>query len=188
MQYRNKPKALATIELMVGILLQDDILLKVLDGFNPETAVGKQLDIMGKWIGIDRFYSGGQLDDEEYRRILEFKSISNATDMSPFSIDNLLFDFFGNDIICSSEENLRIYYFIEESILDLALILLETKVLPKPLGIRLVGLIKNEIWFGLSNYDTFLENIPLNVVGLATYDNFLTKEGKTLTYDDIIYN
>ena len=187
MQYRDKPKALETIGLMTSIILQDNILLKVLSGFDPETAVGKQLDILGKWIGIDRFYSDGALSDADYKVILEFKSISNSLNMSPSAIDNILFDFFGNNIICSSEENLRIYYFIEESIFDLAEILLEKKVLPKPLGIRLIGLIKNDIWFGLSNFATFLNDIPSKVAGLATYDNFLTKEGKTLTYNDIYY-
>ena len=187
MQYRDKPKALETIGLMTSIILQDNILLKVLSGFDPETAVGKQLDILGKWIGIDRFYSDGALSDADYKVILEFKSISNSLNMSPSAIDNILFDFFGNNIICSSEENLRIYYFIEESIFDLAEILLEKKVLPKPLGIRLIGLIKNDIWFGLSSCATFLNDIPSKVAGLATYDNFLTKEGKTLTYNDIYY-
>ena len=55
LQYHNKPKAKATIEASVG-LLPDDLILEVINGFDIETAVGKQLDILGIYVGVDRFY------------------------------------------------------------------------------------------------------------------------------------
>lgn len=192
LQYNGKPKASETIKTMVGIILQNGILLDVLNAFNPETCVGKQQDILGKWIGVDRYYLGDGLtqilDDETYRTVLNFKAISNSLDMSCSSIDNILYEFFGDDIICTTEDNLRIFYLVTTDYLDIATILLQKKVLPKPLGVRLGGIIENKVWFGLSTYETFFDNPSINVVGLATYENFLTKEGSFLTYEDIIYS
>lgn len=56
-QYNNKEKARATVALNVRTLLSDNIVCEVQDGFNLATAVGEQLDILGKYIGVDRFYS-----------------------------------------------------------------------------------------------------------------------------------
>lgn len=190
-QYNGKPKATATIKTMVGVILQNGILIEVLDAFNPETAVGKQLDILGKWVGTDRYYLGDgatqTLSDEDYRIVLNFKTITNSIDMSCSSIDNILFEFFGDSVICSTDNDLTIYYFVAPEYLSIAEILLQKKVLPKPLGVRLGGLIENKIWFGFCSYETYDQAIPDNVAGFSNYTNFLTKEGNFLSYDDIIY-
>lgn len=57
-QYHNKPKAKATIELMTRLLWADMALMQVRDAFDWRTATGVQLDIIGKWVGVDRFYNG----------------------------------------------------------------------------------------------------------------------------------
>lgn len=54
-QYNNKEKARATIGLLINTLLQNDIYGQVQNAFNLQTAEGKQLDVLGKYIGIDRF-------------------------------------------------------------------------------------------------------------------------------------
>lgn len=190
-QYNGKPKASATIKTMVSIILQNGILLEVLEAFNPETCVGKQQDILGKWVGVDRYYLGDGttqiLGDDDYRLVLNFKAISNSLDMSCSAIDNILFEFFGNNVICTTDNDLRIFYLVTEEYFDIASILLQKKVLPKPIGVTIGGLIRNKIWFGFSSYETFDKEIPGNVVGFATYANWLTKEGSFLTYNDIFY-
>ena len=57
-QYHSKPKAKATIELLVEEALVNNILFDIRDAFDIETAVGAQLDILGKYIGVDRNYTG----------------------------------------------------------------------------------------------------------------------------------
>ena len=57
-QYHNKPKAKASIELMTRLLWVDMALMQVRDAFDWRTATGVQLDIIGKWVGVDRFYNG----------------------------------------------------------------------------------------------------------------------------------
>lgn len=61
-QYFNKPKARATIDLFVRELLAQGILFDIRDAYSVDTAVGVQLDVIGKYVGIDRFYTGQDLD------------------------------------------------------------------------------------------------------------------------------
>ncbi len=58
MQYRSLPNALAQVGAWVGIFLQDQIVAKVGDAFNLETATGRQLDILGAYRGISRIIFG----------------------------------------------------------------------------------------------------------------------------------
>jgi hypothetical protein len=55
-QYNNKPKASATIQLMVTELIANGILFDIRDGYDIDTAVGAQLDILGKYIGVNRIF------------------------------------------------------------------------------------------------------------------------------------
>jgi hypothetical protein len=60
-QYNLKPKASATIELMVTELIANGILFDIRDGYNIDTAVGVQLDVLGKYIGVNRNFQDNQL-------------------------------------------------------------------------------------------------------------------------------
>lgn len=62
-QYHNKLRAKATIALLIQNLIASGVVLDVRDGFNIDTAVGAQLDILGKYIGINRFYLSQDLHD-----------------------------------------------------------------------------------------------------------------------------
>jgi len=53
-QYRNAPKASATIGLLVQKAIIDLVELEVQDAFNLDTAIGVQLDVLGLYIGFDR--------------------------------------------------------------------------------------------------------------------------------------
>lgn len=57
-QYANKPKARALIDSFIRVLMIYDLVIKIRDGYNLETAIGHQLDILGKYIGIDRVITG----------------------------------------------------------------------------------------------------------------------------------
>jgi Protein of unknown function (DUF2612) len=56
-QYANQPKAMATIRLLAKALLANGVYLDVLNGYNiigDDIAVGAQLDVIGKYVGINR--------------------------------------------------------------------------------------------------------------------------------------
>lgn len=61
-QYNQKPKARAMIAAFAKQLLATGVFFDVRDGYNIDTAVGKQLDVLGKYIGLDRFYNEEDLD------------------------------------------------------------------------------------------------------------------------------
>ena len=73
LQYKNKPKAKATIETLVektfGDVSGKIFPIEVQNSYNLDEAVGKQLDIIGKYIGYDRtlaFPIGNNFVYEEY--------------------------------------------------------------------------------------------------------------------------
>lgn len=56
-QYNQKPKAQATVEAYVTEWMMNNVALDVQNGFDIETAVGVQLDTIGKYVGVDRLYT-----------------------------------------------------------------------------------------------------------------------------------
>ena len=54
MQYNQKPKAIATIQALCGMSIASDIAGQMKAGFNLDTAVDKQLDILGNLVGVPR--------------------------------------------------------------------------------------------------------------------------------------
>jgi hypothetical protein len=84
-QYNNKPKARATIELLARELLANGIYTDVLNGYNVDTAVGVQLDVIGKYVGIDRFYYNYELTDD-------FFGFADAYDIGGTSANIVGFD------------------------------------------------------------------------------------------------
>lgn len=65
-QYQ-KPKAIATIKAHIELLLSNLLILKIREEcMNVNVSVGVQLDIIGKWVGIDRFFKGQKFDNKEW--------------------------------------------------------------------------------------------------------------------------
>jgi hypothetical protein len=230
-QYNNKEKARATIDLNVRTLLNDNIACQVQDAYDLETAIGVQLDVLGKYVGINRFFSntllignffsmtsystlssddkvgmtnyanyatdpGGfadysditdvqKLSDDDYRFVMKLRIVQNNSNHSNKSIDDGLFSFFGGDVILSDNQNMTIVYFVNPVQITRAKIALTKGVLPRPIGVRLNGLIeKTEKIFGFTNYNrTVISTIS---TGLTDYTQGFTKIGETLNYIKVI--
>lgn len=73
-QYNGKHKAKATIKLMAYLLFVNMILLQIRDAFDWKTAVGKQLDIIGEWVGVTRFYNGQLFDFQPWFALPDWSS------------------------------------------------------------------------------------------------------------------
>lgn len=58
LQYRTKPKAHATIIALIRVLMVFDIIREVENGYDVDTAVGKQLDVLAKYVGAERVATG----------------------------------------------------------------------------------------------------------------------------------
>lgn len=74
-QYNGKPKATATIKLMAELLFVNMVLLQIRDAFDWKTATGAQLDIIGKWEGVDRFYNGQLFDFRPWFALIPYNSV-----------------------------------------------------------------------------------------------------------------
>ena len=230
-QYNNKEKARSEVGLQVANLLSNDIISKIQDGYNIDTAVGLQLDILGKYIGEDRFLSGvaalvgeffamtsygdlssaevgmsdyssfatdtggsvfyddlqitQKLNDDNYRFILKLRILQNNIDHSHKSIDDGLFRFFGNGLVMSASTNMIISYFVNDANLNKASIAYDKEVLPRPMGVRIGGLIKrNKKFFGFTNYNR--TTTSTNITGFTNYTDGFNKTGEIITYDKVI--
>lgn len=73
-QYHNKPKARATVYFLATLLFANMALLQIRDGFDWQTAVGPQLDTVGDWVGVDRFYNGQLLFLQPWFSLIDWDS------------------------------------------------------------------------------------------------------------------
>lgn len=77
-QYRNKPKAIATINLLEQVIASSFVdLYQLQDVLNIETATGHQLDLVGKHVGQSRVMNGYQL-----RKFFGFRGSTHALGFS----------------------------------------------------------------------------------------------------------
>ena len=65
-QYNSKPKASGFIRAVLKILTIYDLIIAVRDGYNIDTAIGKQLDILGKYVGAKRYIPGTVFSRDYY--------------------------------------------------------------------------------------------------------------------------
>ena len=65
-QYHDKPKAKAMIKAEMEETLANLLDIQVRDAFDVDTAVGVQLDIIGKWVGVDRIFKGQMFDNQTW--------------------------------------------------------------------------------------------------------------------------
>jgi len=185
-QYSHKPKATATIKAL-SKMFPLDLILQVRDAFDLDTATGVMLDVLGKYIGANRWYyntNGEQirLDDDEYRMLLKFKAISNTSTASHYDIDQALYDFFGTTVRATSSGNMEMTFFVSTNAQRVVEAAIQQRCLPTPLGVeanRIV--IQDKKFFGFVNYQN---QYAFYKTGFKDYNN-PDKEGETLNYDKI---
>lgn len=179
-----------------------EIIQEIIDGYNVETAVGHQLDVLGKYIFGDTYLGESRsyektiqgitgnylLTDEEYRKALLLKIILNGAVLSNASIDNGLYEFFGRTIRADSENNMFMHFYVTKSVENVFLALSYHAQLPRPAGVSFdyVVVTTDVQTFGICSYDELPTPSVYLRTGFKTYDN-LDKEGDTLTYEKILH-
>ena len=73
-QYHNKPKATKTIKMLSELLLANMLVLQIRDAFDWKTTTGAQLDIIGKWVGVSRFYNGQLFEFQPWFALIDWDS------------------------------------------------------------------------------------------------------------------
>ncbi len=183
-QYNGKKKATGTIEALAK-MFPDKLILQVRDAFNLDTATGKALDTLAKYVGVDRFYYNPdgeiiKLTDDEFRVLIKFKAISNTSTASHYDIDTALYDFFGTRVRATSDGNMAMTFFVPSDTTRVIEAAIQQKALPTPLGVEANRIIvQNAKFFGFVDYEN---QYAVYKTGFKDYTD-PDKEGETLTYD-----
>ena len=180
-QYANKPKAYATMQATISNIIMDQLPDQIQLAFDITTAVGVQLDTLGKYAGVSRsvysFTGPVSLNDADFRTMITVATIKNSFGSSLFDIQDLLNTFFPGVILVFDFRTMRIGYFFDSSIgsLELAEVFVKSGFLPKPMGVQLTSLIYGDNINNFYGFRTYLQpginNSPFN-----TYDDYLTDD------------
>lgn len=146
--------------------------------FSIGSAVGPQLDIIGKYVGVSRngynFSGAVTLGDSDFTQLIKIAIIQNSSGSSLADIQSLIQIFFSGVITVFDHADMHMDYFFDTAIGSntLAEFFVKGGHLPKPMGVQLGALVyANPInnFFGMR---TMLVP-PHNVHGfntMATYD------------------
>jgi hypothetical protein len=146
-QYQGQPNAVAHIGLLAQAALMDGLPIDILNGFNINpalgpTAVGAQLDIVGKYVGASRsgysFSGPMKLNDADYLKLIQLKVIRNISDSGFATIQNFLNAYFPGTIQVFDHFGMRMSYFFEATLgsQQLAEFFVKSGFLPKPMGVQ----------------------------------------------------
>lgn len=145
LQYLGEPKAYATIQTLVDPVIMEQLPVAVQNAFSLDTAVGVQLDVLGKYQGVVRNGMGFDgpitLNDSDFRVFIKLAIATNQSGSSLYDIQNILNIFFPGSILVFDHQNMRMSYFIDSDIgsQDLIQLFITEGLLPKPMGVQLAA-------------------------------------------------
>jgi len=194
-QYSEQPNAQMLTALMVKQALADDLTTLLINAFDIDTAVGPQLDIIGKYVGVPRNinpvgssipywgfenyavpptgnpigfrnYAGTtntsgvwesysdaaqpatNLNDDQYRLVIQLQIILNSNDGTLASIQQYLNDLLPGFVTLTDNQNMTLTYNVSNIYTTLNISLLE-RFLPAPMGVG-ITVITTELGSGRS--------------------------------------
>lgn len=78
LQYRQAPKNRAFIKTIANLIFADLLPLQIRDlCLNVDKSVGVQLDVVGKWVGVDRYYNSVDLWNKTYTALVNYSNVSD---------------------------------------------------------------------------------------------------------------
>lgn len=190
LQYRGKEKARATIQALTKLVIMDQLPVAVQDAFGVQTAVGAQLDVIGKYAGASRSGYGSDgpitLDDDDYRKLILLQIIKNNSGSSLYDINYLLNLYFPGLIRVTDNATMQLNYYLNTDLgsADLLSMIIYNGFLPAPMGVQISTTVvppHTENFFGFRTY----ELPPFQVSPFNTYELYLT-DTPFLTYEDAI--
>lgn len=185
-QYSGKPKATGTIESLAK-MFPDKLILQVRDAFDLDTATGKSLDILAKYLGVRRQYRSDDgeaknLTDEEFRTLIKFKAISNTSNASHYDVDTAFYNFFGTRVRATSDGNMQMTIFIPSDAENVITAAIQQGAMPTPLGVEANKIVvQDSDFFGFVTYDN---QYAVYKTGFRDYES-PDKQGETLNYDKV---
>lgn len=142
LQYVGKPKAFAMVKALADVVIMNQLPNQVQDAFDIETAVGVQLDVLGKYVGANRmgYTASGPvtLDDDDFRVLIKLQIIKNNSGSSLATIQELLAANFAGQILVSDNQDMGLNYVVVESLgtSDLLNVIAYGGYLPAPMAVE----------------------------------------------------
>lgn len=158
LQYVGQPKAVKTIRALVAPVVMDQLPLQVqnafcigdqtINGITYPGAVGVQLDILGKYVGVmrtgyDLTHNPVTLNDSDFTQLIKIAIITNNSGSSLYSIQTLLQQYFANEIFVYDGADMQLSYLVTSSVGSKALVelFITEGLLPKPMGVQLASIV-----------------------------------------------
>lgn len=178
LQYRGKEKARAHIATVVTPIIMDQLPKLIQEAFNVTSAVGPQLDMIGKYVGANRtsrgFNGNVTLNDAEFIQLIQMAIIRNSSGSSLSTIQEFLAQYFPSQITVFDYAFMRMSYFIDNTVTsNLIQVFITEGFLPRPMGVQLSTTVvgptaRLQSFFGFRTYLVApYHNSPLN-----TYDDY----------------
>lgn len=172
-QYKGKPRALAHTKFLAEAGIIDQLPISVQSAYNLETAVGVQLDVIGKYVGVVRTYGAITLTDADFRTLIKIAVIKNSAASDLFSIQELIYTFFRGTIYVFDYLGMRMSFYLDTSLgsIDFAKLCVSQGLLPVPMGVQLSSTIYGSnvgYFFGFCTY----EAPAFNSSPFSTYERY----------------
>jgi hypothetical protein len=114
LQYRGKTRARGQIDAFVKQVVADQLTFAVQLAFNIDTAEGQQLDIIGKYAGVQRVNRFITLNDSDFRTFIKLQIVKNSNGSSLYDIQLLINEFFADQVFVFDYQTMRMSYLIDE--------------------------------------------------------------------------
>ena len=141
LQYRGATKAREIVDLFIREVYSGLLPIAIKNGFDIETAVGAQLDIIGKIVGASRnnFVDGinVSLIDADYRLLLRMRILRNNLGSSLYDVDTYLYTYFPDTFHVYDNLGMAISFLVNSADIssDLIRTMLAIDLLPRPMGV-----------------------------------------------------
>lgn len=145
-QHRDKQKFISFLTIFLEKIQDIEYCLSsFIDEFSLETARGKQQDILGEILNLNRRLfvpidgSTGELDDATYYELLAGKVVRNSWDGSLYNLLDLWYTLFPiSEITITDNQNMVVDVTLYFSVTNFQLQLLQNGLLlPKPVGVKI---------------------------------------------------
>lgn len=150
--------------------------------FGNQLAAGVNLDTLAKYIGVRRQYTTPQgvinLSDEDLLILMQIATIKNSSGSSLYAIQNLLYQFFPNQLTVTDYGEMNLYYYIAPEILspDLFNMFLYQDLLPRPMAVGIYIITYAQTYFGFSE----LGSVTVSDLELSDGDELGLSDGDIL--------
>lgn len=173
----DKSKAQATVEANVEPVIMNQLPVTVQDAFAIGSAIGVQLDVIGKYAGVTRSGNTSHgfviLNDADFTILIQIAIIQNNNGSSLATIQNLLNTYFPGQIFVFDYANMHMSYLIDSSIgsQDLVELFVSKGLLPKPMGVQLTTTTIGPVIDAFFGFRTYL-TAPHNISPFNTYTTY----------------